>query len=309
MRDRILLAVAFGAALAASARAQSAYVPDAGAGAGAVPPRPPPQIVVVPEPPPPPPPQQQPPPPPPQVISQSGDGGTVTVVVDVPTTADGGTAVAGGPGEPDAGEGEQIILLVPKKPPPPPEPPRQIRVTVMHQPRPRVEWGQSFLELGASTGVFMVGSAGLFAVELVPIIISELIGARPVSNGMLNAFSVANAVILPLATTITIERVKAYSRHYTLEGLGWWATLGTGLVMQAISAALTIATLDVDSYLIAPHLVVFGALTPLSQTVVANVLTTPRDPLAPIEGMSRTPVLLDGNGRPVRFVRLLSISF
>jgi len=143
----------------------------------------------------------------------------------------------------------------------------------------------------------------------VPIIISELIGARPVSNGMLDAFSIANALILPLATTITIERVKAYSRHYTLEGLGWWATLGTGLVLQGISAALTIATLDVDSYLVAPHLVVFGALTPLSQSVVANVLTTPRDPLAPIEGMSRTPVLLDGNGRPVRFVRLLSISF
>jgi hypothetical protein len=44
--------------------------------------------------------------------------------------------------------------------------------------------------------------------------------------------------------------------------------------------------------------------------VVAQVLATPRDPLAPIEGMARRPpVLLDGKGRPIPIVNVLSISF
>src|SRR5205814_5312885 len=94
-------------------------------------------------------------------------------------------------------------------------------------------------------------------------------------------FGLANAVLLPLATTITLERVKANSVHYELEGLGWWATYGAGLAVQAISAGLTFATPNVGAYLVSPHPWILGALTPISQTVVANVLATPRDPAAP----------------------------
>lgn len=288
MRDWILVAVAIGAASAAAARAEAADPRDAG---------PAPQVVIVPvaEP-------QAP------MVITGADGGSPFA-----GAAGGGASdapVAAAPGEPDAGTGEeQIILLVPAKPPPPPEPPKQIRVTVMHHPRPRVEWNQAALELGASTGVFLIGSAALFAGELVPIVISELLYARDVSNTLLKIFSVANAFVLPMATTITIERVKAYSRHYQLEGLGWWATYGAGLLMQLLSSGLTIAYLDVNTYLVAPHLVVFGALTPISQTAVANALATPRDPLAPLEGSAHAPVLLDGNGRPIRVVKVLSLSF
>lgn len=272
MRDWILLAAAVGAALAATARAQS----DGGAGPAPV------QIVIVPE----------------QGVSP--DGGA-PLASDVPT------------GEPDAGaqSQEEIILLVPKKPPPPPEPPRQIKVTVMHTPRPRVEWGQASLELGISTGVFIAGSAVLFIGELVPIFISDrLFNARGVANGMVDVFALANAVALPFASTIAIARTKDYSRHYELEGLGWWATYGTGLALQLLSAAVTIATLDVDTYLLAPHTVVFGILTPVSQTVVAQVLASPRDPMAPLEGTARaSPVLLDPKGRPIPIVRLVSFAF
>ncbi|HVE81912.1 MAG TPA: hypothetical protein VND93_03660, partial [Myxococcales bacterium] len=178
---------------------------------------------------------------------------------------------------------------------------------VMHQPRPRVEWGQAALELGISSGVYVLGSAALFAGELVPIIISELFGAHDVSNVLLDVFSLGNAVVLPLATTIALEKTKAYSRHYELEGLGWWATYGSGVVLQLISAGITISTLNVQNLQVAPHLVVFGALTPVTQTVVANALATPRDPLAPLE--AHAPLLLDGDGRPIRVVRVLSISF
>jgi len=278
MRDWILLAAALGAAWTATARAQS----DGGAPA-----TPPVQIVVVPE-------RGTPP------------------VTDVPVAGDGGSPGVA-TGEPDAGppqNQEEIILLVPKKPPPPPEPPKQIKVTVMHTPRPRVELGQASLELGISTGVFLVGSAAFFIGELVPIFITDrLFNARPVANGMVDVFALANAVALPFASTIAIGRVKDYSRHYELEGLGWWATYGTGLALQLISAAITIATLDVDTYLLAPHTVVFGILTPVSQTVVAQVMATPRDPLAPVEGMARAPPLLDPKGRPIPIVRLVSFSF
>jgi hypothetical protein len=283
MRDWILLAVALGAAWAATARAQS----DGGAPAA-----PPVQVVVVPEP-----------------AAASDGGATATVVTDVPLAGDAGTpGVAAG--EPDAGAQEEIILLVPKRPPPPPEPPKQIKVTVMHTPRPRVEWGQASLELGLSTGVFLVGSAAVLITELVPIFIADrLFNATPVANGMVGVFAVANAVALPFASTITIQRVKDYSRHYELEGLGWWATYGAGFVMQILSAAITIAaTLDVNTYLLAPHTVVLGVLTPVSQTVVAQALATPRDPLAPLEARA-PPVLLDPNGRPVPIVRLVSFSF
>jgi hypothetical protein len=281
MRDWILLAAALGAAWTATARAQS----DGGAPAA------PPQIIVVPEP------------------GASPDGGPA-LTTDVPAADDGGTTGVAG-GEPDGGSQEEIILLVPKKPPPPPEPPKQIKVTVMHTPRPRVEWGQASLELGISTGVYVVGSAALFIGELVPIFLADRVfNSRPVANGMVDVFALANAVALPFASTFAIWRLKDYSRHYELEGLGWWATYGTGLALQLISAAITIATLDVDTYLLAPHTVVFGILTPVSQTVVAQVLASPRDPMAPLEGgMARAPpVLLDPKGRPIPMVRL-SFSF
>lgn len=278
MRDWILLAAAVGAALAATARAQS----DGGAGPAPV------QIVVVPE------------------------QGGAPPAADAPLVGDGGSPGVA-TGEPDAGaqNQEEIILLVPKKPPPPPEPPKQIKVTVMHTPRPRVEWGQASLELGISTGVFIAGSAALFIGELVPIFISDrLFNARGVANGMVDVFALANAVALPFASTIAIGRTKDYSRHYELEGLGWWATYGTGLALQLISAAITIATLDVDTYLLAPHTVVFGILTPVSQTVVAQVMASPRDPMAPVEGMARAPpALLDPKGRPIPIVRLVSFEF
>ncbi|HYV49258.1 MAG TPA: hypothetical protein VFA20_30570 [Myxococcaceae bacterium] len=282
MRDWILLVAALGAAWTAAARAQS----DGGAPAA---PPPPAQIVIVPE------------------QGASPDGGGPALATDVPT-ADGGVAA----GEPDAGPQEEIILLVPKKPPPPPEPPKQFKVTVMHTPRPRVEWGQASLELGIGTGIYVAGSAVLFIGELVPIFLADRVfNSRPVANGMVDVFALANAIVLPFASTIAIGRVKDYSRHYELEGLGWWATYGTGLGLQLLSAAVTIATgLDVDNYLLAPHTVVFGILTPISQTVVAQVLATPRDPLAPLEGMTRlSPVLLDPKGRPIPIVRLVSINF
>jgi hypothetical protein len=143
----------------------------------------------------------------------------------------------------------------------------------------------------------------------VPIFITDrLFDARGVANGMVGVFAVANAVALPFASTIAISRLKDYSRHYELEGLGWWATYGAGFVLQIISAAITIATLDVDTYLLAPNTVVFGVLTPVSQTVVAQVLATPRDPLAPLEARALPP-LLDPKGRPIPIVRLVSISF
>jgi len=279
MRDWILLVAALGAAWTATARAQS----DGGAPAA-----PPPQIVIVPE-------------------QGASPGGGQALAADAPA-ADGGVAA----GETDGGSQEEIILLVPKKPPPAPEPPKQITVTVMHTPRPRVEWGQASLELGIGTGIYVAGSAVLFIGELVPIFLADRVfNSRPVANGMVDVFAFANAIALPLASTIAIGRVKDYSRHYELEGLGWWATYGTGLVLQLISAAVTIATLDVDTYLLAPHTVVFGILTPVSQTVVAQVLATPRDPMAPLEGgMARAPpVLLDPRGRPIPIVRLVSFNF
>lgn len=216
-------------------------------------------------------------------------------------------------GEPDAGtdssSGEEIILLMPKKPPPPPEPPKQIKVTVMHTPRPQVEYGQAAIELGISSGVYVAGAVGLLVGELLPIVIAQLFGADPVANVMLDVFSLANAVVLPLGTTIAIERTKAYSRHYQLEGLGWWATFGVGLAVQGINAAVTIPTTDLNNYYGAAPLVVgLGLLTPISQTVVAQVMATPRDPLAPIEGMARRPVL-DVKGKPVPIVNVVSFSF
>jgi hypothetical protein len=284
MRDWILLAAAVGAALAATARAQS----DGGTGPAPV------QIVVVPE------------------------QGGAPLASDAPVAGNGGSpGVASG--EPDAGaqNQEEIILLVPKKPPPPPEPPKQIKVTILHTPRPRVEWGQASLELGISTGAFIVASAAVFIVELVPIFIADrLFNATPVAIGMVDVFALADAIALPFASTIAIGRVKDYSRHYELEGLGWWATYGTGLALQLVSAAITAVTLDANNFdatdlMLAPHRVVFGILTPISQTVVAQVLATPRDPLAPLEGgMARaSPVLLDPKGRPIPIVRLVSFAF
>lgn len=236
------------------------------------------------------------------------------VVIDVPAAADDAGTSPVATGEPDAGAStgpsEEIILLVPKKPPPPPEPPRQITVTVMHTPRPQVEWGQAALELGISSGVYVAGSVALMVTELLPIVITQLFGAEVVADGMLDVFSLANAVVLPLGTAIAIQKTKAYSRHYELEGLGWWATLGAGLVVQGINAAITIPTTNLGNYYqAAPYFVGFGLLTPISQTVVAQALATPRDPLAPVEGVARLPVLLDGKGRPIPIVTVLSLSF
>jgi hypothetical protein len=292
MRDWKLLAVAFWAAAAVTARAQSAA----------------PQVVVVPDTPP----VAAPPP-----MATRTDGGTAQIAVvpvgpDVPAGAgDGGSPVATGPGEPDAGAPEEVqLLLIPAKPPPAPEPPRQIKVTVMHQPRPRVEYGQAATELGVSTGVFTLSAAILFAAELIPITLLQLFNNRPAADMVLRVGSVANAFILPLAGTIAIEKVKAHSVHYQLEGLGWWATYGVGLFWQGISTIYTLAALNVNTYIASPPLVVFGALTPVSQTIVANALAEPRDPLAPLEGMSsRAPVLLDGNGRPIPTFNLVRFSW
>ncbi|HVE84399.1 MAG TPA: hypothetical protein VND93_16200, partial [Myxococcales bacterium] len=88
MRDWILLAVALAVAPAGAARAQMAGAPDGGA---------PPQVIMV-----------SPPP-------AAGDGGGGPVVIV--TEGDGGTPVATGPGEPDAGPGEEVLLLVPAKKP------------------------------------------------------------------------------------------------------------------------------------------------------------------------------------------------
>jgi hypothetical protein len=210
---------------------------------------------------------------------------------------------------PDAGVEEQVIILIPPKkaPPPPPEPPKQLTVVFAPEPRPRVEWGQAGLEMAIGTGVNIVGSGALLAVSLIPITVATFFNAPSVGDGFIRGFALAGAVALPLATTIAIERTKAGSRHYLLEGMGWWATYGSGVGLQLISAVITLAVSNVNN-LFSPHLLVFALLTPVTQTVVANYFATPRDPSAPLEATLRRPVL-DVAGRPVPTVTVLSGSF
>jgi hypothetical protein len=195
---------------------------------------------------------------------------------------------------------EEILIVLPPKPkkeplpheqaglpPPPPGYRWQILEPApsfqeVHPPRPRYEPWQIAMELGGASAAVLLGSAAVFAVDLIPIALAYVFNVPEIANAFLYIFSLVGGITVPLVSTITIEKLKVFSPHYKLDGLGWWITYGSGFLLQMISTVITFAVLDINNYIGAPHLIVFTILTPLVQTAAANVFPTPRDPLAPL---------------------------